>query len=166
MSTDIRPAPPLAARKLTRRTRDDLPQLAHAQLDPTLGRAHSLTHPTCEPEPAIDQAGAKRPLRDDRPPQRHQRPPEGGLQPARGQDEGAGGTRRRVQEDEHGEGERGPEPADFDKEGVEEVALARKVRGGQLRRVGLREGRVGRCARRRVEQGEGGAEEEGAGIDG
>ena len=71
-----------------------------------------------------------------------------------------------MHEEEDGVGEGGPEPALFDKEDVEEVAFLRKVAGRQVRGVRLRRRGVGRVAGVGLEEGEEGAEKEGAGVDG
>ncbi len=71
-----------------------------------------------------------------------------------------------MQEEKYHIGERGPEPADFDEEDVEEVLFLRKVGGRELRRVGLRRGAVGSGAGVGLKEGEEGAEKEGTGEDG
>ena len=71
-----------------------------------------------------------------------------------------------MQGQEEGEGERDPEPGDLDEEDVEEVAFAGEVVGRGGGGVRLRDGVVGRVARRGVEEGEEGAEEEGGGGGG
>ena len=71
-----------------------------------------------------------------------------------------------MHEEEEEEGERGPEPADLDEPGVEEVLLQREVRGRVGGRVRLEAGGVGRVAGARVEEREERAEEEGGRVDG
>ena len=47
-------------------------------------------------------------------------------------------------EEEYEEGESGPSPPDFHKVEIEDVRFASKIRGSQVRRVGLRDARI-RC---------------------
>lgn len=69
-----------------------------------------------------------------------------------------------MQDQKQKERDRDPEPGNLDEEDVEDVALAREVVGRLGRRVGLRDGVVGRAAGGGVEDGEEGAEEEGGGV--
>lgn len=165
MPTDIVPAPPLAPHSLT-----SLPR--HKLLRPSrpLHRARQLARAPRDPEPPIHEPRSEKPLRHRAPPQRHETPPQRPPQPLRRQHQRPTRTphrrrpRRRVQRQKEEERDRDPEPGDLDEEDVEDVALAREVVGRLGRRVGLRDGVVGRGAGGGVEGGEEGAEEEGGGV--
>lgn len=68
-------------------------------------------------------------------------------------------------EDEEEEDGGDPDPADLDKEDVEDVRFFGEVAGGYVCRVGLQGCAVGCVAGLRVEDAEQGAEEEGEGVD-
>jgi len=71
-----------------------------------------------------------------------------------------------MEDQEHGEGEGRPEPAELHKVDVEDILLLRKVAGREFGRVRLRSCAVGCAARGGGEYAENGAEEEGQGVDG
>jgi len=62
--------------------------------------------------------------------------------------------------------ERNPGPALLHKKLVEDIAFLGEVRGRSVRMMRLRCSIVWSCARRRIEQGEKGADDEGCWIDG
>lgn len=163
MPTNIMPTPPLPPDRLT-----SLPRHKLLRAPRPLHLARQQTRTPRNPEPAIHESGPEKPLRHGAPPQRHEPPPQRPAEPFRRQHETAAAARprRRVQQKVQEERHRHPEPGDLDEEDVEDVALAREVARRRGRRVRLRGRVVGRLPRGGVQEGEEGAEQERAGVDG
>lgn len=131
---------PRPANSLARRSRQELSRIAH--ILPRFRILQPLTLSPSEAEHGINQWRPKRPLRNEHPPGRNNTIPHDGIDPPPAHPIAKAGMKHQ----KHGEGERGPEPSDFDEVDVEHILLLRKVRGRELGDVRLRDGRVGRAS--------------------
>lgn len=151
MPTDIVAARPRPARDLARCVREQLARVAHLRLFGVCGdrvRVDDLALPACEAEAAVDKRRAEEPLRHGAPDGCHDQVAQEGAQAARGECWFQRGAEGGVRDDEEGEGEGCPDPADFYEVDVEDVAFACEVRGrdrGGVRLQGCAVGRIAGC---------------------
>ena len=140
MAGDVVAAAPGAPDGLASSVRKHLPRIAHLGL--FLVGARRVRVDDCAlaagiPKPAIDERRTKEPLRDGAPDGRDEQISQRGLDASGRQRGREARAQRRVAEEEKKKRRRDPDPADFDKEDVEDVGLFGKVAGGHVGRVRL-----------------------------